>query len=109
MHNRITISRGTREWKRFTLFQKIRIQRRLSRYNNRKTVEEQLREMGDITPYQRYKIGVVSPFLKQALNRIETGTYGYCLNCHGEIPLQRLILVPGALRCITCETTNPPK
>ena len=42
--------------------------------------------------------------IKSALNRIELGTYGICIECGVEIPKKRLEAVPTALRCIECET-----
>ncbi len=38
-----------------------------------------------------------------ALKRIEDGTYGTCVTCGGEIPLQRLEAYPQASFCIECK------
>jgi RNA polymerase-binding protein DksA len=38
-----------------------------------------------------------------ALQRIEDGTYGTCLNCGTEIPAERLEAVPWATLCIDCK------
>ena len=38
-----------------------------------------------------------------ALERIEAGTYGLCLDCGLEIPAARLHAAPEALRCIACQ------
>jgi DnaK suppressor protein len=38
-----------------------------------------------------------------ALQRIEEGTYGRCVNCAGEIPLARLDAYPWASLCIDCK------
>jgi DnaK suppressor protein len=38
-----------------------------------------------------------------ALQRIEDGTYGICVNCGGEIPLARLEAQPWASLCIDCK------
>lgn len=40
--------------------------------------------------------------LKNALTRIEKGTYGTCVRCGKEIPLARLQQVPEALICVPC-------
>jgi DnaK suppressor protein len=40
--------------------------------------------------------------LKNALGRIEDGSYGVCIRCGKEIPLQRLQHVPEALICVPC-------
>jgi len=99
--------RNSGEWLQFVAWQKERIMERLQRYNNTNTVKTQLAERGDLTPYQRYKITTVSKFLLQALDRMNAGNYGLCSTCGCEIPVQRLLLVPGALRCMDCETMKP--
>jgi RNA polymerase-binding protein DksA len=38
-----------------------------------------------------------------ALGRIEEGTYGRCVGCDGEIPLERLEVSPWASLCIDCK------
>ncbi|HNX54552.1 MAG TPA: TraR/DksA C4-type zinc finger protein [Prolixibacteraceae bacterium] len=96
--------RNSADWFQFVKWQEGRILERLQRYNNTGTVKLQLEERGDLTPYQRYKITTVSKFLLTALGRINTGNYGICLGCGCEIPVKRLLLVPGALRCMACET-----
>ena len=39
-----------------------------------------------------------------ALKRIAAGTYGICIDCGAPIPEKRLVAVPTALRCVTCES-----
>lgn len=96
-------ARNSGEWLQFVAWQKERIMERLQRYNNTETVKTQLAERGDLTPYQSYKITTVSKYLLQALDLIKSGDYGCCTLCCQEIPVQRLLLVPGALRCMDCE------
>ena len=38
-----------------------------------------------------------------ALDRIESGTYGICQSCGGDIPLARMEAMPSAARCVTCQ------
>ena len=38
----------------------------------------------------------------EALERIETGTYGKCENCNSDIPVERLMAYPAAKTCINC-------
>ena len=38
-----------------------------------------------------------------ALDRIDSGTFGQCLNCGQEIGLKRLEAIPWARYCITCQ------
>lgn len=40
--------------------------------------------------------------IDSALRRIDDGTYGTCVNCGREIPLQRLEAYPAASLCIDC-------
>ena len=37
-----------------------------------------------------------------ALNRIENGTFGYCMVCEEEIAAGRLAINPTATRCVDC-------
>lgn len=41
--------------------------------------------------------------INSALNRIESGDYGICIDCGVDIPEPRLIANPFALRCVGCE------
>jgi DnaK suppressor protein len=45
------------------------------------------------TEYRRVRI---------ALKRMESGEYGYCMNCDGEIAEGRLRVDPSLLTCISC-------
>ena len=39
----------------------------------------------------------------EALQRIDDGTYGKCVDCDGKIPVKRLEVFPAAKRCIQCK------
>ena len=41
--------------------------------------------------------------LRSAIDRIEDGTYGICLECEEEIAPRRLRAIPWAQRCIQCQ------
>ena len=41
--------------------------------------------------------------VKAALQRVEEGTYGTCLNCEDAINLKRLQAVPWAELCLRCQ------
>ena len=101
-NNMDKIPRSGEMWDNFVAWQKSRILERLNRYNNKDTVKIQLEERGDLTPYQHYKINTVSKFLQEALDRMAVGKYGLCKDCGNEISIQRLLLVPAALRCVVC-------
>ena len=40
-----------------------------------------------------------------ALQRIDDGSYGLCVDCGVSIPTARLHASPTAMRCVTCQTT----
>lgn len=101
----ITIKRNGIVWRKFVNLQKNRILGRLQLYNDISIIKDQLSELGDLTPYQRYKTGVISPILRKALLIIDSPNYGICRECSSEIPIKRLLLVPAALSCVKC--TNP--
>ncbi len=42
-------------------------------------------------------------YIMEALQRIEEGSYGRCVNCGGKIPLRRLKALPYAIQCIECK------
>ncbi len=46
---------------------------------------------------------VILKRIDRALARMEAGTYGSCLNCHGTIQPGRLEAVPWARYCIECQ------
>jgi DnaK suppressor protein len=41
--------------------------------------------------------------LRAALEAIEAGTYGVCVDCGAEIPEGRLRALPDAVRCVPCQ------
>lgn len=43
--------------------------------------------------------------IDEALARIRNGTYGFCLRCQKEIPLERLEALPKAKYCTPCAST----
>jgi len=47
--------------------------------------------------------------LDEALERIESGTYGICRSCGKEISKTRLEAVPNATQCIGCKTVEEKK
>jgi len=40
--------------------------------------------------------------VQAALDRLEAGTFGICLDCEKEISMKRLVAVPWAASCIVC-------
>jgi DnaK suppressor protein len=41
--------------------------------------------------------------INEALDRMESGDYGVCLSCEGEIPNKRLAALPWAKYCVPCQ------
>jgi RNA polymerase-binding transcription factor DksA len=41
-----------------------------------------------------------------ALHRIDTGAYGVCQGCHGEIPIDRLEVLPMVGLCVPCQAAD---
>ena len=41
--------------------------------------------------------------VESALERLNSGQYGLCVDCDEEIPYSRLLAEPEALRCIDCQ------
>jgi len=56
--------------------------------------------------YNRLKREIVIPRIHRALKKIEAGIYHICDDCAESIPNERLDLIPGALRCVSCQTAN---
>lgn len=44
--------------------------------------------------------------LNTALDRIQTGVYGVCIDCGADIPYERLSAYPIAKRCIKCQSLH---
>ncbi len=42
--------------------------------------------------------------LRDALRRIEQGSYGVCTDCGADVPVERLHSQPLALRCMDCQS-----
>lgn len=60
--------------------------------------------MGDrLVEYGQFKLRISIPRINRALAKISNGTYGYCEDCGGQIPHERLKLIPAALLCIDCQ------
>jgi DnaK suppressor protein len=47
--------------------------------------------------------------VNQALNRLESGTYGICTSCGNNIQSARLNIMPSAVFCIECQKNHDQK
>lgn len=98
------MEKSKKNWSLFVQKQKEEILKRHNKkYNNLKIVKEQLKETGELSLYQRYKIDTVSKYQRRCLEKIEEGTYGICDVCEKKISIKRLELVPAALTCVSCD------
>ena len=43
---------------------------------------------------------------KEALKRVDLGTFGYCVECKGEISKKRIELTPWVALCMDCQKTT---
>lgn len=41
--------------------------------------------------------------VERALEKIVDGSFGICIDCKGEIPEERLLVIPFASRCVPCK------
>ena len=41
--------------------------------------------------------------LEAAQERLDTGSYGSCLDCGGDIAFERLLAQPTSMRCVACQ------
>ena len=44
--------------------------------------------------------------IEDAINRIDDGTYGICVECESPIPKERLVIMPFARLCVNCQAEN---
>lgn len=49
------------------------------------------------------KLGILFETTRIALESFQNGTYGICVDCGEDIPVERLRLIPGAIRCVGCQ------
>lgn len=54
--------------------------------------------------YRLHKVKNVIPNLRIALAAIDDGTYGICIECGEKISRKRLESIPGAIRCVDCQS-----
>ena len=58
---------------------------------------------------RRMGTGALSPRAAEAveaLHRIDTGSYGTCIDCKEKIPVARLRAKPKAIRCVQCQDVD---
>jgi RNA polymerase-binding transcription factor DksA len=64
------------------------------------------RLLQDIEVAQRELLEEKLRGLSSAAARLAAGLYGYCLDCHRAIEIERLEALPAALRCAVCDAAH---
>lgn len=85
----------------FVADRKAVIEERINRYFDRERIKDELNS-NDVSAYTIHKQTNVVPQLRKALEAIQKKTYGVCITCNGDIEIERLKCVAGALECMTC-------
>lgn len=85
----------------FVADRKAVIEECINRYNNRGRIQDEL-SSSDVSAYTIHNQTSVVPQLQKALKAIANKTYGVCITCGGDIEIERLKCVAGALECIGC-------
>ena len=75
------------------------IRQRLARYSRM-----QRPDSSETAERASYKMRIIVPKLQAALELIESGKYGNCIDCGEVIDITRLKKIPAALRCLDCQT-----
>lgn len=75
----------------------------------RQTILERLEYYSEVIPgripgYGELKRSKVIPQLHRALVKLNEGSSSECDDCGAEIPVERFELLPGAIRCVDCQT-----
>lgn len=85
----------------FVADRKTVIEERINRYFDRERIKDELTS-SDVSAYTIHKQTNVVPQLRKALAAIQNKTYGVCITCNGDIEIDRLKCVAGALECMNC-------
>ena len=64
---------------------------------------EATKRTGILSAAKRYKETVHIPQIIAARERIDNGSYGYCIDCKEAIPEERLFRHPHVERCVPCQ------
>ena len=79
------------------------LMRELDQTVNRTTAERK----GDFRPVVYLMTdGKPTDAVDAAIDRIDSGTYGRCIDCGDEIPAERLEILPATPVCVQCQATH---
>ena len=94
------------------LIRKQELEQALSQIYKEKVTDDQVQDTGDqamSSTLEELKISLHNnerdeyQMIVKALEMIEQGTYGVCIECGNNISERRLILFPNATRCLVCQ------
>jgi DnaK suppressor protein len=71
--------------------------------------EPTLDVMRDIDVSELARRGEELNAVEAALERLTDGTFGFCVDCGGDISRERLNAAPHSLRCLACQATAEKK
>jgi DnaK suppressor protein len=64
------------------------------------------RAQEEVVETLRHGARVALAGIEAALDRMDRGRYGACVECEAPIPLERLEILPAVARCTTCQTPH---
>lgn len=91
---------------------KLELEEQLDQLNRERVSDDQVQDPGDqalTSTMESLKISLQTAEAEEyrrtlrALEKLEDGTYGVCVDCGGEISLKRLTSYPDAARCLVCQ------
>lgn len=94
------------------LKRKVELEQEMQALNTEKFSDDQVQDVGDqaltstmdslTSSIQNTKLDEYKRIIR-ALDMIDEGTYGMCVDCHNQISEKRLTSFPNATRCLLCQ------
>lgn len=94
------------------LKRKVELEQEMQALNTEKFSDDQVQDVGDqaltstmdslTSSIQNTKLDEYKRIIR-ALDMIDEGTYGMCVDCHNQISEKRLKSFPNATRCLLCQ------
>lgn len=106
------LSKELRELKKQLLARKLELEQELNDLYKEKFSDDQVQDVGDQaltstmeslkSSFQNAKVEEYKRIVR-AIEMIDDGTYGRCVDCHNPISEKRLKSFPNATRCLVCQ------
>ena len=106
------VSRSLAEVRKDLIKRKLELEEEMRALNSQKFSDDQVQDVGDqaltstmdslTSSIQNTKIEEYKRIIR-ALEMIDEGTYGICVDCHNPISEKRLKSFPNATRCLLCQ------